>query len=156
MVFLKYKQPKAEYVQFQRLIFGLIILVAVLFERVDLIYTFLALSVITLITTVNYSPATLLFKFFSFLLGRPLFSTAPQYVQSYITNRLAYIFEDILRILGGSMILYLYSISPLAGWMMASFMGIAMLISSFFGFCISSLVYIGYQYMLKRFGSDNE
>ncbi len=156
MIILKYKQPKAEYVQFQRLVFGLIILVAVLFEKVGLVYFFLVLSMITLITTVNYSPATLMFRFLSFLLGRPLFSTAPQYVQSYITNRLAYIFEDILRILGGATILYLYSSSALAGWMMASFMGIAMLISSFFGFCVSSLVYIGYQYMMKRFGPSNE
>ncbi len=156
MIILKYKQPKAEYVQFQRLVFGLIILVAVLFEKVGLIYIFLALSMITLLTTVNYSPATLLFRSLSFLLGRPLFSTAPQYVQSYVTNRLAYIFEDILRILGGATILYLFSVSELAGWMMASFMGIAMLISSFFGFCISSLVYIGYQYIMKRLGSGDE
>lgn len=152
MIFLKYKQPKAEYVQFQRLVFALVILSAVLFEKVELIYAFLALSTITFISTVNYSPTTLLFRFFSFLLGRPLFLTAPQYAHSYITHRLAEIFEDILRIAGGTFILYLYTIFPLAGWMMASFMGIAMLISSFFGFCLSSLVYIGYQYIMKRFG----
>jgi hypothetical protein len=152
MIFLKYKQPKAEYVQFQRLVFALVILSAVLFEKVELIYAFLALSAITFISTVNYSPTTLLFRFFSFLLGRPLFLTAPQYAHSYITHRLAEIFEDILRIAGGAFILYLYTIFPLAGWMMASFMGIAMLISSFFGFCLSSLVYIGYQYIMKRFG----
>lgn len=152
MIFLKYKQPKAEYVQFQRLVFSLVILSAVLFEKAELVYAFLALSVITFTCTVNYSPTTLLFKFLSFLFGRPLFSTAPQYASSYITNRLAETFEDILRISGGALIVYLYSISPLAGWMMASFMGIAMLISSFFGFCVSSLVYIGYQYIMKRFG----
>ncbi len=156
MIFFKYKQPRAEHIQFQRLVFGLIVLVGVLFARIDLIYAFLALSVITFITTVNYSPTTLLFRFSSFLLGRQLFLTAPQYAHSYITNQLAEIFEDILRMMGGALILYLYSSVPLAAWMVASFMGIAMLISSFFGFCLSSLVYIGYKYLIKRFGSGNE
>ena len=100
MIFLKYKHPKAEYVQFQRLVLGLIILTAVLSGYVFFIYAFLGLSMITFLTTVNYSPTTLLFKFLSFLLGRPLFSTAPQYAHSYITNKLAEIFEDILRISG--------------------------------------------------------
>ncbi len=155
MIFLKYKQPKAEYVQFQRLVFGLTVLTAVLFEKIEFAYFFLGLSVIVFITTINYSPTTWLFKFLGFLLGHQLFTTAPQYAHSYITNRLAEVFEDILRIIGGGMIIYLYSVSPLAAWMLASFMGIAMLVSSFFGFCFSSLVYIGYQYIMKKFGSDD-
>ena len=152
MIFLKYKQPKAEHVQFQRLVLGLITLIAVLAEDIFFVYVFLGLSVITFLTTVNYSPTTLLFKLLDFLLGRPLFSTAPQYAHSYITNKLAEIFEDILRISGGALILYLFTFSPLAAWMVASFMGIAMLVSSFFGFCLSSLVYIGYKYVVNSFG----
>jgi len=155
MIFLKYKQPKAEYVQFQRLVCGLVILSAVLFERVELAYAFLGFSIIALITTINYSPTTWLFKLLSYFLGGPLFTTAPQYAHSYITNKLAEIFEDLLRITGGFLILYLHSVSPLAAWMLASFMGIAMLVSSFFGFCFSSLVYIGYQYMMKKLGSND-
>lgn len=155
MIFLKYKQPKAEYVQFQRLVFGLIILAAVLFENIEAVYVFFALSIISFITTINYSPTTWVFKFISFVFDRPLFTTAPQYAHSYITNRLAEIFEDILRMSGGALIIYLHTIFPLAAWMMASFMGIAMLVSSFFGFCFSSLVYIGYKNMMKKFGDKD-
>jgi len=156
MIFLKYKQPKAEYVQFQRLVLGLITISAVLFEKIEFIQLYTLLSAISFITTMNYSPSTLLFKLLSYLLGAPLFTTAVQYAHSYITNRLAEIFEDLLRIAGGFTVLYLYTLSPLAAWMMASFMGIAMMVSSFFGFCFSSLVYIGYLRFKKRFGKKYE
>lgn len=156
MIFLKYKQPKAEYVQFQRLSFGLILLSAVLFGKIEFIYLYLALSSISFITTINYSPMTLLFKLLSYILGEPLFTTAPQYAHSYVVNRLAEIFEDVLRIIGGVVVVSLYSSFPLAAWMMVSVMAIAMLISSFFGFCLSSLVYIGYKKTLKKIGYSNE
>jgi len=152
MIFLKYKQPKAEFVQFQRLISGVIVLLAVLFENIQLIETFTLLSIVSFVTTISFSPTTLLFKFLSFLLTNPLFTTAPQYAHSYITNRLAETFEDLMRIAGGIGVLYLYTFSPLAAWMGASFMSIAMLISSFFGFCLSSLLYIGYKRLVKLFG----
>jgi len=151
MIFLKYKQPQAEYVQFQRLVLGLIVLWAVLFDKIEFIELFVLLSFISFVSTMNYSPTTFLFKILSFILRKPLFITAPQYAHSYITNRLAEIFEDFMRIAGGSTVLYLYSIEPLWAWMMASFMGIAMMISSFFGFCLSSLLYIGYKKLLKLF-----
>ena len=154
MIFLKYKQPKAEYVQFQRLVLGLITITAVLFEKIEFVQLFTLLSVVSFITTMNYSPTTLLFRLLSFVLTTPLFTTAAQYAHSYITNRLAEIFEDLMRIGGGLTILYLYTFSPLAAWMMASFMGIAMMISSFFGFCLSSLLYIGYKRVKQAFGMD--
>ncbi|PHR57081.1 MAG: hypothetical protein COA44_06730 [Arcobacter sp.] len=153
MIFLKYKQPQAEYVQFQRLALGLIILGSVLFENIELIQLFTFLSAVSFITTMNYSPTTFLFRLLSFLFAKPFFTTAPQYAHSYITNRLAEIFEDLMRIGGGLMIIYIYSFSMMGAWMMASFMGIAMMISSFFGFCLSSLMYIGYKKLVKIFGS---
>ncbi len=156
MIFLKYKQPKAEYVQFQRLVFGLIILSAVLSQTIELVHLFFILSGISFFTTISYSPTSLLFRLLGYLLGAPLFSTAPQYAHSYITYRLAEIFEDLLRIAGGSFILYLHTVTPLGAWMMASFMGIAMMISSFFGFCFSSLVYIGYKTLMKKIGVSVE
>jgi hypothetical protein len=82
---------------------------------------------------------------------RPLFTTAAQYAHSYVINQLAEVFEDIMRISAGLITIYLYSVSPFSAWIMASLMGIAMLISSFFGFCLSSLMYIGYKHSLKKF-----
>jgi len=152
MIFLKYKQPKAEYVQFQRLLFGLIVLAGVLFQMLEFVYLFITLSAVSFLTTINYSPTTLLFKFLSFIIQRPLFVTAPQYARSYVTYRLAEIFEDIMRIAAGGLIVYLHGTTPLAAWMLGSFMGTAMLVSGFFGFCFSSLVYIGYQHILKKLG----
>ena len=127
MIFFKYRQPKAEYVQFQRLVHGLLLLNAVLFQMPDFVYAFFILSAVSFVTTINYSPTTLLFKLIHFTFGTPLFTTAPQYAHSYITYRLAEIFEDLIRISGGAAILYLYSFVPLAAWMLAAFMSIAML-----------------------------
>jgi len=155
MIFLKYKQPKAEYVQFQRLVFGLIVFTSVLSENIYFIYTFLILSVISFLTTMNYSPTTLIFKLYRFVFGSYIFTTASQYAHSYITNRLAEVFEDLMRISGGLAIIYLHSFSPLGAWLLASFMAIAMLISSFFGFCLSSLLYIGYKRLIKKLGIKN-
>jgi len=150
MIFLKYEQPKAEYVQFQRLTLGLIVLASVFTEEIVYIHIFLALSLISFITTMNYSPTTLFFKLINFILRCPLFVTAPQYAHSYVINQLAEVFEDIMRISAGILTIYLYAYSPLSAWIMASFMGIAMLISSFFGFCLSSLIYIGYKHTYKK------
>jgi len=156
MIFFKYKQPKAEYVQFQRLVHGLLILTAVLFQMMDFVYAFVILSIISFVTTIYYSPTTLLFKLIEFVFGQALFTTAPQYAHSYITYRLAEIFEDLMRISGGLVIVYLHTFSPLAAWMMAAFMGIAMMVSSFFGFCFSSLVYIGYKKLMHRTSTLDE
>ena len=151
MIFLKYKQPKAEYVQFQRLAAGITVLLGVLTANIMFIYAFLILSIVSLLTTINYSPSTFFFKLVSFITSKPLFTTAPQYVHSYMVHRLATIFEDLMRIAGGSMIIYFYDTAPTAAWMIGSFMSIAMLISSFFGFCLSALLYIGYTAIAKRF-----
>ena len=150
MIFLKYQQPKAEYVQFQRLILGLIVLASVFTEEIVFIYIFLGLSLISFITTMNYSPTTLIFKLINFIFRRPLFITAPQYAHSYVINQLAEVFEDIMRITAGIVTIDLYTVMPFSAWIMASVMGIAMLISSFFGFCLSSLMYIGYKHSFKK------
>lgn len=154
MIFLKYKQPKAEYVQFQRLVSGVIMFIAVLIEDINFVYAFLVLSVLSLLTTRSYSPTTLIFKFTSIIVGKSIFTTAAQYTHSYVINRLAEVFEDLMRISGGLVVAYLYTISPLAAWIMASFMVISMLISSFFGFCLSALAYMGYKWIIK--GSSDE
>ncbi len=150
MSILKYKQPKAEYVQFQRLIFGLLVLTSVLASYMPLLYTYLLLSIISFITTVNYSPTTYIYRLISFIQGKPFFITPPQYAHSYIVHRLAEIFEDLMRIGGGLAIIYIYQFSPTYAWIMASFMAIAMLISSFFGFCLSALFYIAYKAIKKN------
>ena len=150
---MKYKQPKAEYVQFQRLVLGTMVLVGVIFEELFFIKLFLALSIISFITTINYSPTTLIYKLTSLMYSEPIFTTPHQYVHSYIVHRLAAIFEDLMRIAGGSAILYIYQFSETSAWVIASFMSIAMLISSFFGFCLSALLYIAYTSLQKRFKS---
>jgi len=150
MIFLKYKQPKAEYVQFQRLVLGLIVLATVFTQEIMFMYLFLGLSILSFITTMNYSPTTLLFKLATIVIRRTPFRTPPQYAHSYVINQLAEVFEDGMRISAGVLTIYIYTLSPLGAWIIASLMGIAMLISSFFGFCLSSLMYIGYKNSFKK------
>lgn len=152
MIFLKYKEPQAEHVQFQRLISGLLTLFFALTENIVFVEVFIILNIISFITTVRYSPTTMLFKFLSFLYGKSIFTTPSQYVHSYRVQRLTSILEDLMRIGGGFGIFYVYQISPTIALLIAMFMAIAMLISSFFGFCLSALMHIGYKALLKKFG----
>ena len=153
MIFMKYKQPKAEYVQFQRLVLGLLVLVAAVFQEIFFIKIFLGVSIISFFTTVNYSPTTLIFKLTSMMYSEAIFTTPQQYVHSYLVHRLAYIFEDLMRISGGLAIIYFYQMSETSAWVISSFMAIAMLISSFFGFCLSALIYIAYTSIEEKFKS---
>ena len=146
-----YHQPKAEYVQFQRLIFGLLVLFAVLFENINLIYAFLVFSTINFIVTINNSPITLVFRLLSFIYTKPIFVTPPQYAPSYIVSRVAEFFEDMMRILGALIIIYFYYTSEITPWIIASSISIAMLISTFFGFCLSSIFYIWYKNIKNKF-----
>ena len=151
MSLFTYTQPKAEYVQFQRLIFGLLVLFAVLFENINLIYTFLVFSTINFIVTINNSPITLIFKLLSYIYTKQIFVTPPQYANSYIVSRVAEIFEDIMRISGALIIIYFYHTTTITSWIIASSISIAMLISTFFGFCLSSIFYIWYENIKKKF-----
>ena len=145
MIFLQYIEPQAEHVQFQRLISGLLVLIFVFTNDLLFIETFIILNFISLTTRVNYSPTTFLFKTLSILIRKPLFTTPLQYAHSYKTTPLASIFEDLMRIAGGVCIYYLYVNYYAVAVTIAIFMAIAMLISSFFGFCLSSLAYIAYK-----------
>jgi len=125
----------------------------VISQEIFFIKIFLGISIVSLFTTVNYSPTTLIFKLVSNMYSADIFTTPQQYVHSYLVHRLAYIFEDLMRILGALVILYLYNISEMSAWFIASFMSIAMLISSFFGFCLSALFYIAYTSLEKKLKS---
>ena len=153
MIFMKYKQPKAEYVQFQRLVLGLLVLVGVVFQEIFFIKVYLGLSIVSFITTINYSPTTMIFKLTSLMYSEPIFTTPQQYVHSYIVHRLASIFEDLMRIIGGLVVIYLSHHYLTSAWVVGLFMSIAMLISSFFGFCLSALIYIAYISLEKKFKS---
>ncbi|MBT5935850.1 hypothetical protein [Sulfurimonas sp.] len=150
MIFLQYIEPQAEHVQFQRLISGLLVLIFIFTNNLLFIEIFILLNFINLITRVNYSPTTLLFRVLSILLRKQLFSTPVQYAHSYKTTPLASIIEDLMRLVGGICIYYLYFNYYGIAVAMAMFMSVAMLISSFFGFCLSSLVYIAYKVIRKK------
>ena len=150
MIFLQYIEPQAEHVQFQRLISGLLVLIFVFTNDLLFIEIFIVLNFINLTTRVNNSPTTLLFKILSILLRKPLFITPIQYAHSYKTTPLASSIEDLMRVTGGILIYILFTYSYATAIGIAMFMAVAMLISSFFGFCISSLVYIAYKAMRNK------
>jgi diguanylate cyclase (GGDEF)-like protein len=60
-------------------------------------------------------------------------------------NKESELFELFARILVSSIAISLYSSTPLATWLIGTFMGVFMMISTFFGFCLSALGYIGFK-----------
>ena len=58
-------------------------------------------------------------------------------------------FEIISRLLVSLIAIAVYQETPLIAWLIGAFMGIFMMISTFFGFCLSALGYIGFKNVKK-------
>jgi diguanylate cyclase (GGDEF)-like protein len=144
-----YQAPAPKAVKFNRLLLGLIMIIAVFFQQIELFYLYFFINLLTVITTLRFSPTSLLLSFVEFLLKRSLCTIPPAYERSYFMNRESELFELSLRLLVSSIAIGFFAYYPLATWLIGTIMGIFMMISTFFGFCLSSLAYIGVMNLQK-------
>lgn len=136
-----YRVPKPLIVKWNRLINSTVMIAAVLTARVELLYVFGGLNLLTFLTTIHYGPSRLLLL--PFEKHVPSWLDVPAaYARSYAMSEATERFEILLRIIAVSAALALYGCCPIATWMMAVGMGVFMLISTFFGFCLSALGFI--------------
>ncbi len=149
---MQYHPPKPLYVKWNRLANSILMITAVFAERIELLYLFLALNIFTFVVTIRYDLFTaLLWPFEKLSLVR--FLDVPEaYVRSYRMRASTERFEVLLRILAVSAAIALHGCCPVVTWLMAIAMGIFMLISAFFGFCLSALGYIGIKSLKRRCG----
>jgi len=145
-----YHPPKPLYVKWNRLFNSLLVISAVFFQRIELLYLFLALNIVTFVVTIHYGPARLLLWPLRKLFGLRFLDVPEAYVRSYRMTASTERFEILLRILAVTVAVTLYGCCPTATWLMASAMGIFMLISAFFGFCLSALGFIAVRSLKAR------
>ena len=143
-------EPK--YVRFSRFVMTLLIASYALFGVIEGMYIMLAMTLSTVILTSSYSFSTLLYKLLSLFSFDKVFTLNPRYERSFSINRKMEIFEEMLRFLIGSIVVLLFYFEfSTVSIVLSFFMGVMMLISTYFGFCVSGLVCIGY---CKAFKSD--
>lgn len=144
-------QSKAENVRFSRFFMTLSITAYALFGYIEGMYVMLVIAISTLLLGSNHSLSTYVLKLLAFIGFRKIFKLNPRYDRSFDINREMELFEETLRLIVGSVciVLYLYGFD-LISTVIAFFMAVMMLISSFFGFCISGLMYIAYNKTIGR------
>ena len=147
--FFHYHTPEPREVKFNRLILGLLLIAGVISQHIEFLYGYFVISLISVVTLIHYSPTTYLYKFIAFFFKEPLCTISTAYERSYAMHKASELFELSLRLVVVSVAIYVHSLFPLAGWLIAIFMGIFMMISTFFGFCLSALGYIGLKYINK-------
>lgn len=146
---MAYHVPKPLFVKWNRLINSVLVIAAVLSERIELLYVFGGLNVLTLLTTIHYGPTRLLLLPFEKHVPRWL-NVPSAYARSYAMSEVTERFEIMLRIIAVSAAISLYGCCPITTWLMAVGMGIFMLISTFFGFCLSAMGFITFRFIKER------
>lgn len=145
---LKYKIPDEEYVKFQRIAMGWLAIAALFFQDINLVIIFFALTVIGIITGTAYSPTSLFYKLVKNLFSLDLINVSKHHSRYYQINKSVDLIDHILRIIAaGSALILFYLGFGIAGWGLITFLSIFMMLSAYFGFCLSALSYIFLQSM---------
>ena len=146
---MPYSVPRPLHVKWNRLFNSALMICAVLTERVELLCFFVGLNAVTLLITIHWGPTRWLIRPFE----KPLekwFDVPEAYARSYAMTAATERFEIALRLLFASLAVALYFCCPLMTWQIAVVMGIFMLISTFFGFCLSALGFIAARTFKER------
>ncbi len=147
---MQYHPPKPLFVKWNRLFNSIVVIGAVFSQRAEFLYFFLAINMVTFVATIHYGPTRFLLWPIRKTVGLRFLDVSPAYVRSYRMTASTERFEILLRILAVTAALSFYPCCPTVTWLMASAMGIFMLISAFFGFCLSALGYIAVKSLKAR------
>ncbi len=140
---LKYRIPTPTLVKFQRIIMGWLAIAALFSENIDLVWVFFALTFIGIFTGTEYSPVSLFYKLVYKLFSFELAKISEHHIRYYQVNASVDFIDHLLRIVAsGSALLLFYSGFELLAWGLIAFLCIFMMLSAYFGFCLSALSYI--------------
>ena len=149
---LKYKPPKPIYVKFQRLVMGWLAIVSLFTQEINFVILFFILTAIGIISGTEYSPITLFYKFIKKTFSFDLIKISKHHIRYYQVNTSVDFIDHFLRIIasGSALVLY-YSDLATITWGLIAFLSIFMMLSAYFGFCLSALSYI----LLQNFTTLN-
>ncbi len=144
-------QTHAENVRFSRFLMTLSMASFALLGYVEGIYFMLLVSLSTLLVGSNHSFSSYILKFLALFGFKKVFKLNPRYDRSFDINREMEVFEEFLRLSVGTICLLLFWYGfTVTSTVLGFFMAVMMLISTYFGFCVSGLMYIAYQKVLGR------
>lgn len=147
-----YKQATPQHVKFQRIIMGWLAIVSLFFREIDLIWIFFGITVLSSFVGTEYSLITLFYKLIRKIFKYDLVHISPHHLRYYQINVPMDIIEHILRFIASSTILALYYNSlEFASWTLLSFLSTFMMLSAYFGFCLSALVFVLLGNVCKKF-----
>jgi diguanylate cyclase (GGDEF)-like protein len=152
---LKYKIPAATHVKFQRIIMGWLAIAALFGENINLVWVFFTLTAIGMLTGTEYSPVSLFYKLIKKLFSFDLVKISQHHIRYYEVGTSVDFIDHLLRIIASGSALLLFSFDlHMAAWAMLSFLSIFMMLSAYFGFCLSALSYIFLQNITSVKGSS--
>ncbi|MGB5965554.1 MAG: DUF4395 family protein [Sulfurimonadaceae bacterium] len=147
-----YKKTDARHVKFQRIMMGWLAIASLFFREIDLVWIFFGITVLGFATGTEYSLVTLVYKLFYALFRRDLVRVSSHHIRYYQINTAMDFIDHLLRLVASSVALVLYySGAEIAGWVVMSFLSIFMMLSAYFGFCLSALTYIALQNIRQKF-----
>ena len=142
MVYI-YKIADPKHVKFQRIMMGWLAIASLFFREIDLVWVFFGISIFGLFTGTEYSATTLVYKFFNTLFKVNLVRVSEHHIRYYQINRSMDVIDHVLRLIASTVALaFFYSDLAIVAWGAMSFLSVFMMISAYFGFCLSALSYI--------------
>jgi hypothetical protein len=148
-------QCQPENVRFSRFIMTVMITIYALFGLIESMYIMIAFTVSTILLSSRFSFSTTILKLLNRIKFDKIFKLNPRYQQSFMINREMELFEESLRLFVSAVVVLLYHLDfTIASTVVAFFMATMMLISSFFGFCISGLFFIAFKALKAKIKND--
>ena len=147
-----YRPPAPEDVKFQRLFMGALAIASIFLRDTQLLTAFLALSIVGLFTGTAHSPVTALLKLIQLTGLRPVRITE-HHLRYYQINRQVDMVDHAMRIGAAAGALALMPVAETLAWGLVAFLCVFMLISAYFGFCLSALTYIAYRQLFQKGGA---
>lgn len=140
---LKYKTPTPTYVKFQRIIMGWLAIAALFSENINLVWIFFILTAIGIFTGTEYSPVSIFYKLIKKIFSFDMVKISEHHIRYYQVGTSVDFIDHLLRIIasGSALLLFFFGLH-MAAWAMISFLSIFMMLSAYFGFCLSALSYI--------------
>ncbi len=147
-----YKIADPKHVKFQRIMMGWLAIGSLFFREIDLVWVFFAITVMGLFTGTEYSVTTLIYKFFSIVFKLNLTRVSEHHIRYYQINTSMDVIDHVLRLIASSAALaFFYNGLELVAWGAMSFLSVFMMLSAYFGFCLSALSYISFETLRLKF-----
>lgn len=146
-----YKQTVPQHVKFQRIVMGWLAIASLFFHEINLIWIFFGITVLSAFVGTEYSLITLVYKLFYAIFKRDLVHISEHHQRYYQINVSMDVIDHVLRLIASSAALALYySGYHLATWMLIAYLSTFMMLSAYFGFCLSALVFVSLGNICKK------